>query len=99
MKRDDWMMMPPSADGLARNMDPSRPRPGKFRSGKAAPTGGGVDSTWTETPEEKRRRLENQVLGVAPPPSSKNASASARSKRDEESARRIKEYSVSFECI
>ncbi|KIW03930.1 uncharacterized protein PV09_04770 [Verruconis gallopava] len=93
VKRDDWMMMPPSADGLARHMDPSR-RPRQFKSGKGASSGvsDGMDSTWTETPEEKRKRLENQVLGVAPPPSSKLASENAKSKKDEESARRIKEY-------
>jgi hypothetical protein len=95
MKRDDWMMVPPSADGLAKNMDPSKLRPGKFRSGKAVPSGGEMGSTWTETPEEKRKRLANQVLGVAPSPSSKDASQSARSKHDDEAARRIKEYNVS----
>jgi hypothetical protein len=95
IKRDDWMMMPPTADGLAKNMDPSK-RPSKFRSGKGpTPGGGGLDSTWTETPEEKRKRLQNQVLGIAPPPSSKNASESVKSKHDEDAARRIKEYNVS----
>lgn len=96
IKRDDWMMLPPTQDGLAKNLDPTKIRPGKFRSGKgaAAPSGGGIDAMWTETAEEKRKRLENAVLGIAPPPSAKSASSSGKSKQDEEAARRIKEYNV-----
>jgi hypothetical protein len=97
IKRDDWMTMPPTADGLAKNMDPSK-RARQFRSGKGASSGGGggggMDSSWTETPDEKRKRLQNQVLGVASAPSAKTASTSARSKHDEEAARRIKEHNV-----
>lgn len=54
-----------------------------------------MDSSWTETPEEKRMRLQNQVLGVAAPPSAKTSSTNSRSKQDEEAAKRIKEHNVS----
>jgi len=94
VERDEWMMMPPTQDGLAARMDPTKLRPGKFRSGRAAggPAGGGMDSTWTETPEQKRKRLENEVLGIAAPANSSNPTTKKQSAEDEAAARRIKEY-------
>jgi hypothetical protein len=57
-----------------------------------------MDATWTETPEEKRKRLADQVLGVSKPagPGSKPERAEGRDRKDEEAARRIKEYNVSL---
>lgn len=97
LQRDDWMMMPPTQDGLLARMDPTKLRPGKFRSGKAAggPAGGGIESTWTETPEQKRIRLENEMLGIAAPANSSVNTAQSVRKEDEDAARRIKEYNVS----
>lgn len=90
--------MPPTQDGLLARMDPTKLRPGKFRSGKAAggPAGGGVESTWTETPEQKRKRLENEMLGIAAPANSSVNTAQSVRKEDEDAARRIKEYNVSW---
>lgn len=69
-QRDDWMLAPPSADGAYRAPDPTKLKARKFNSGPragaaAAASAGGneVSSIWTETPEEKRKRLENAVLG------------------------------------
>jgi hypothetical protein len=97
LERDEWMMMPPTQDGLAARMDPTKIRPGKFRSGKSAggPKGDGIDSIWTETPEQKRKRLENEVLGIQTPAASTAGSSKKKSKADEEAARKIKEYNVS----
>ena len=70
LKRDEWMTMAPTADGLSRNLDPSK-RARQFKSGPAglkgssSSGGGGMDATWTETPEEKRKRLQDQVMGVS----------------------------------
>jgi hypothetical protein len=96
LKRDEWMMMPPTQDGLAARMDPTKIRPGKFRSGKAAgaPAGGDVDSIWTETPEQKRKRLANEVLGIVAPAASGVTGKKPGSKVDEEAARKIREYNV-----
>ncbi|KAI1857141.1 hypothetical protein JX265_011342 [Neoarthrinium moseri] len=72
-QRDDWMLAPPSADS-ARRADPTQIRARKFNSGPRAAAGGGggggggggeISSIWTETPEQKRQRLENAVLGRA----------------------------------
>jgi hypothetical protein len=90
------MMMPPTQDGLAARLDPTKIRPGKFKSGKAAGAsqGGGLDSIWTETPEQKRKRLANEVLGIEVPATSRAALKKPASKVDEEAARKIKEYNV-----
>jgi hypothetical protein len=96
LQRDEWMMMPPTQDGLAARLDPTKIRPGKFRSGKSAggPQGGGLDSIWTETPEQKRKRLANEVLGIEAPAASSVPVKKPSSNVDEEAARRIREYNV-----
>ena len=66
-KRDDWMLAPPTSGSGARAPDPTKLKSRKFASGPRAATDGkpaaGVSSIWTETPEEKARRLANAVLG------------------------------------
>ncbi|KAI1267690.1 hypothetical protein F5Y18DRAFT_308367 [Xylariaceae sp. FL1019] len=64
-KRDDWMLAPPPSEGY-RASDPSKPKARKFNSGPRASSGnsgGELSNIWTETPEEKRKRLEAAVLG------------------------------------
>ncbi|KAF4629620.1 hypothetical protein G7Y89_g8527 [Cudoniella acicularis] len=70
----------------------------KFASGKGAKApaenGTGISAIWTETPEEKRKRLEDEVLGRAEAATSSRASKKVKSesKEDLETARRIREY-------
>ncbi|EHL02195.1 hypothetical protein GLAREA_08390 [Glarea lozoyensis ATCC 20868] len=65
-QRDEWMLLPPTSSDNTR-ADPTKLKNRKFASGKGsrAPTekGGGISTLWTETPEEKRKRLEDEVLG------------------------------------
>ncbi|KAI9371981.1 hypothetical protein BJX61DRAFT_509316 [Aspergillus egyptiacus] len=66
-KRDAWMLAPPTGDSRSSRVDPTKLRNRKFQSGPRvgnAPSGGGVDSSWTETPEEKMRRLQNEAMGI-----------------------------------
>ncbi|KAF2270750.1 hypothetical protein CC78DRAFT_528479 [Lojkania enalia] len=95
VQRDDWMTMPPTQDDLAARMDPSKMRARKFNTGKSAGSGGrgGGMGIWTETPEQKLKRLQNEALGVSAPA---NSSESAhidgrRSKEEERQARKIRE--------
>lgn len=96
-KRDDWMMVPPEADDLSARMDPTKIRARGFNTGKSArapqPASGGIAAAWTETPEEKLKRLQNEAMGV------KGSSATdfdareyAKSKEREEQARKIREH-------
>lgn len=65
-RRDDWMLAPPEPTGY-QERDPTKIRARKFASGAGAAAraavGGGVSSIWTETPEEKAKRLADAVLG------------------------------------
>ena len=115
--REEWMLLPPSADGLSSSrMDPTKIRNRKFNTGvgaKAPPSsrpsdgedGSGIARTWTETPEQKRQRLADEVMGVSRPanqPSSgSNGTASSTSplardvrqqEANREAERRIREY-------
>ena len=61
------MLVPPTNDGY-HAPDPHKLKNRKINSGprrRGGESGGGgtISSIWTETPEEKRRRLENAVLG------------------------------------
>ncbi|KAI8965391.1 hypothetical protein F5Y11DRAFT_9049 [Daldinia sp. FL1419] len=65
-QRDDWMLAPPTASGY-RAPDPTKLKNRRFASGprsaSSAAPGNEISSIWTETPEQKRKRLENAVLG------------------------------------
>lgn len=96
-KRDDWMMIPPKADDLAARMDPSKLRARGFNTGKGAkaPAGpsGGLNSAWTETPEEKLKRLQNEAMGVKGSAATDfDAREYAKSKEREDQARRIRAH-------
>ncbi|KAF2013428.1 hypothetical protein BU24DRAFT_424426 [Aaosphaeria arxii CBS 175.79] len=94
VQRDEWMTMPPTQDDLAARMDPTKIRARKFNTGKGAkgPSGGGGMGVWTETPEQKLKRLQNEALGVAAPSNSEEAdTTSRRSQKEEDQARRMRE--------
>ncbi|KAL9045653.1 MAG: hypothetical protein Q9214_001337 [Letrouitia sp. 1 TL-2023] len=100
-QREEWMLVPPSHSDWSSRVDPTKLKNRKFQMGKGAkappPKGGGGDSTWTETLEQKRKRLEDEVMGVKQP-----AQLDAREREDwkgrqedEETRRRIREFDVS----
>ncbi|KAL6876601.1 hypothetical protein J3F83DRAFT_726395 [Trichoderma novae-zelandiae] len=71
-KRDEWMLAPPPASNTFTERDTTRLRARKFASKPSsssvasaanAAAGGAGPSIWTETPEEKLRRLQDSVLG------------------------------------
>ncbi|KAL4979428.1 hypothetical protein BDW66DRAFT_102610 [Aspergillus desertorum] len=68
-KRDAWMLAPPTGGSNPSRVDPTKLRNRKFQSGprvgNAPIGGGGVDSSWTETPDEKMRRLQDEVMGIS----------------------------------
>ncbi|KAG9229571.1 hypothetical protein BJ875DRAFT_187081 [Amylocarpus encephaloides] len=100
-QRDEWMLLPPGDSDWTSRVDPTKLKARKFASGKGsiAPPerGGGISAIWTETPDEKRRRLQDEVLGRAEvslnskPPTGGHGKAK-ESKEDSETATRIREY-------
>ena len=99
-QREEWMLLPPKQDDWSSRVDPTKLRNRKFNTGKGAkaPTqkGSGVDTIWTETPEEKRKRLEDEVMGVkAPAHLDQKTKTNPRAEVEaKETERRIKEYNV-----
>ncbi|OMP87386.1 hypothetical protein BK809_0007472 [Diplodia seriata] len=97
-QRDEWMMVPPKQDDLAARLDPTKLRARGFQTGKGARApnhgGGGDLGMWLETPEQKRKRLENEVMGKGSSSGAGGASGErdARRKKDEETARRLKKH-------
>ena len=97
-QRDDWMVVPPSDSDWAGRVDPTKLKNRKFASGKGAKAPAeksGISTIWTETPEQKRQRLADEVLGRADPASASSSSRKPKgsgSKEDIETARRIREY-------
>lgn len=85
--------MPPTQDDLAARMDPSKQRARKFNSGKGAGGGGGgMSAVWTETPEQKLKRLQDEAMGIAARSNSDTSKKeSRRNKAEEDKARRLKE--------
>ncbi|PYI03049.1 hypothetical protein BO78DRAFT_207434 [Aspergillus sclerotiicarbonarius CBS 121057] len=66
-QRDAWMLEPIDGSNRSSRVDPTKLRNRKFQTGRAAnttPGGGGIDVSWTETPEQKMKRLQDEVLGV-----------------------------------
>lgn len=92
-KREEWMMVPPSALDAMANVDPTKitkkgfnqsTRRGGNPADKATDEG---RSLWTETPEERVRRLDDEVMGKR-----KRADNAPKQETDVEKAqRRLKE--------
>ena len=97
-QREEWMLLPPKQDDWSVRVDPTKLKNRKFNTGKgskAPAQGGGSDNAlWTETPEQKRQRLEDEVMGVKKPAQLGPEVKKDRRKEEEarETDRRIREY-------
>jgi hypothetical protein len=69
LQREEWMLAPPSDSDWTGRVDPTKLKNRKFASGKGSKAPAektGVSAIWTETPEQKRQRSEDEVLGKMP---------------------------------
>ena len=96
-QREEWMLVPPKQGDWTSKVDPTKIKARKFNTGKGAKAPGqGISETslWSETPEQKRQRLEDEVMGVKKPaqlgPEEKRDTRQAEEAR--ETQRRINEY-------
>ncbi|KAF4125138.1 Protein of unknown function (DUF3752) [Geosmithia morbida] len=96
-RRDEWMLAPPTS-GPFSERDPTKIRARKFATTKPGrPNPGDMgkgqqpSSMWTETAEEKLRRLQDSVLGRTPAaqPGSGPGPGTAPDREQEERNRRI----------
>lgn len=97
-QREEWMLLPPKQDDWSARVDPTKLKNRKFNTGKGAKTpgqkGGVENALWTETPEQKRQRLADEVMGVKKPAQLGPEDKVDRWKEEEarETGRRISEY-------
>ncbi|THH31560.1 hypothetical protein EUX98_g2610 [Antrodiella citrinella] len=63
LKRDDWMLTPPSGSDLLGNIDPTKLNKPRQFARTAAPARAVDTSLWTETPAERQQRLADEVAG------------------------------------
>ncbi|KAL6919690.1 hypothetical protein ACHAPO_004110 [Fusarium lateritium] len=92
-QRDSWMLAPPTASGYSER-DPTKMRNRKFASKPASSSGpSAVSAIWTETPEEKLKRLQDSVLGR----SDKSADAEPKNVKSREEEERNRKISANIE--
>lgn len=100
-QREEWMLLPPTNDDWSSRVDPTKLKNRRFQTGKGSKApidkSGGVSAIWTETPEQKRQRLEDEVLGRKATASSGPEKPTVSDKEDVAAAKRIKDYNVSYD--
>ena len=64
-QRDDWMVFPP--DRGSPSSDRLKLRNRKFNTSKDVTSKPGSFTPWTESHEQKKRRLENEIMGIQQP--------------------------------
>lgn len=77
-QRDQWMLQPPAQTDWATKIDPTHLRSRKFQTGKSAKSiPSKTDASWVESPEDRIRRLQDEVMGVAATPNARQDTSSA----------------------
>lgn len=70
VRRDEWMIRPPGPADWTTRIDTTKLRNRRFQSGRYTnrpPGQDGPDKSWTESPEEKTKRLQDKVMGITTP--------------------------------
>ncbi|XP_006454954.1 hypothetical protein AGABI2DRAFT_190125 [Agaricus bisporus var. bisporus H97] len=99
LKREEWMLVPPSSSDLLGKLDTTKLKARQF-SKSSGPVNKGDNNLWTETPAERQQRIADEVTGkkrravdVANEEVLGGTSDRKRSKREEEMIRRgVDEY-------
>lgn len=100
LQREEWMLVPPKQEAWSSRVDPTKLRNRKFNTGMGAKApaqvSDGDNALWTETPEQKRQRLADEVMGVRKPATEGGTTprSKANASEDQATAQRIREYNV-----
>ncbi|KAF7312040.1 hypothetical protein MIND_00216100 [Mycena indigotica] len=91
LKRDEWMIVPPSSSGLLGTLDPAKLSKGRqFSRGTVVERNEGASTLWTETPAERQQRLADEVSGKKRRLANSEASSAAGKGDDLESRKRAR---------
>jgi Protein of unknown function (DUF3752) len=94
-QRDAWMLAPPTRAEWQNTFDPSKLKARKFAQSKSGTTLQQSEqdhSMWTETPQDRAQRLEDEALGKRPKTTTSDARDAQRNAEDTNKHRRIQEY-------
>ncbi|KAF8308613.1 hypothetical protein DL93DRAFT_2086652 [Clavulina sp. PMI_390] len=61
LKRDEWMLAPPTDSGLLGSLDPTKLKSRQFS--RSTEEKSKVSTLWTETPAERQQRLADETMG------------------------------------
>ena len=100
IQRDEWMIVPPSNNDWSARIDPTKLKARKFNTGKGANVASqgattGADNKWTETLEEKRVRLEREMMGITDPTAAKPKAPSIDRAKAAVTSQKLQEHNVS----
>lgn len=101
-QRDKWMLQPPGSTDWTTKVDPTKLRNRRFQSGKlakASTVGEGIDTSWTEMPGEKMKRLQDEVMGVTGPAGVNKLGTTNTSRMKGVMEKRMQEYNVSLQAM
>ena len=99
------MLAPRTSGDSSTKVDPTKLKSRRFNTGKGARAPAQAPSElgtlWTETPEQKRQRLQDEIMGVAKPASLDQIKKKITGTRSEvkETDRKIEEYNVSLHYL
>jgi Protein of unknown function (DUF3752) len=98
-QRDEWMIVPPSSGDWSARVDPTKLKARKFNTGKganaesqSATIGGG--NKWTETPMEKRARLEREMMGISDKTTTELKAPLQDTVKADTASQKLREYTV-----
>ncbi|KAL7810132.1 hypothetical protein V8C26DRAFT_410475 [Trichoderma gracile] len=100
-KRDEWMLAPPPSSNTFSERDTTRIRARKFASkpsSSASTKNAAGPSIWTETPEEKLRRLQDSVLGRTSSAATSDAAQTGASEQQLKKLQRDEALSASIQA-
>lgn len=93
LQRDSWMLAPTSRQDWMNTLDASKFKARTFNQSKSGMNQGNADHTsWTETPQERAQRIEDEAAGRRPKPSELKEEDEIEREQRKERDRRIKEY-------
>ncbi|EJD55130.1 hypothetical protein AURDEDRAFT_178939 [Auricularia subglabra TFB-10046 SS5] len=102
LQREEWMLKPPSSSDLLGSLDPSKLTAKRTFNRGTTDVRSMADNLWTETPEERQKRVADEVMGKkrrAVDAAPEDPDAAKRRKYDAELRKSIRSHSSRSESL